>query len=85
MCGIYKKEGAGDFGMCLDCGAVNLFGKAQYRLVQLVGCRCSCVCNTDRYDNHARFSETFFRREYEAGRYIYFEKDFAMGGNYSRL
>ena len=85
MCGIYKKEGAGDFGMCLDCGAVNLFGKAQYRLVQLGGCRCACVCDTDRYDNHARFSEAFVGREYEAGRYLYFKKDFAMGGNYSRL
>ena len=85
MCGIYKKEGAGDFGMCLDCGAVNLFGKAQYRLVQLGGCRSACVCNTDRYDNYACFSEAFFGREYEAGRYLYFKKDLAMGGNYSRL
>ena len=85
MCGIYKKEGAWNFGMCLDCGAVNLFGKAQYRLVQLGGCRCACVCNNNRYDNHARFSEAFVERKYEAGRNLYFKKDFAVGGNYSRL
>ena len=85
MCGIYKKEGSGNFGMCLDCGAVNLFGKAQYRLVQLGGCRRSCVCDTDRYDNHASFSEAFFGRKYEAGRNLYFKKDLAVGGNNSRL
>ena len=85
MYGIYKKESSGNRDLCLDCGAGNLFGKAQYRLVQLGGCRSSCICDTDRHDNHARFSEAFFGREYEAGRYLYFKKDFAMGGNYSWL
>ena len=85
MYGIYKKESSGNCDLRFDCGAVNLFGKAEYRLVQFGGCRCACVCNINRYDNHARFSEAFVERKYEAGRNHYFKKDFAVGGNYSRL